>query len=670
MLARRPAETEVRGIRCVPRPASDICVSLPRVLWVAALMVLSQASSVGGQQGAQEGEWRNYAGDAGSTKYSGLSVIDESNVQDLEIAWRWQSVDYERQAEDPELRFSNLLLATPLKVGDALYTSTNLGQAAAIDPSTGETLWVYDAPTEGTGGSGTRGTRGLAYWSGDGDERLLTVSGQFLVALDVSTGAVHRDFGDNGKVDLRRGMGARPQPFRWNAAPMVCGDVVIVGAAMSDSPMQRRMPRGYVRGYDVRTGRLMWRFNPVPQPGEFGNDTWEDGSWEYSGNANLWSLMSADQELGYVYLPLSTPTNDWYGGHRLGDNLFAESLVALECATGQRVWHFQMVHHGLWDYDNPAAPNLVDVTVDGRQIRAVAQVTKQGFTFVFDRATGEPVWPVEERAVPQSDVPGERVSPTQPVPTWPLPFERQGISIDDLIDFTPELRAEAVEILNGYQYGPMFTPPSVLNEDPGGTQGTIQLPGWVGGADWGGAAFDPETHVLYVPSITAPVVVALIEPDPEESDFRYIRGNPRVVAGPRGLPLIKPPWGRITAIDLDTGEHLWMVPNGEGIRDHEALTGLDLPRLGTPGRPTPLLTKTLLFIGEGSPDMIAMPEFGGGNMFRAYAKETGEVLWEVELAAGTAGSPITYMQDGRQYLVVGIGDAEHPAEFVAFSLPR
>ena len=670
MLARRPAETEVRGIRCVPRPASDICVSLPRVLWVAVLMVLSQASSVGGQQGAQEGEWRNYAGDAGSTKYSGLSVIDESNVQDLEIAWRWQSVDYERQAEDPELRFSNLLLATPLKVGDALYTSTNLGQAAAIDPSTGETLWVYDAPTEGTGGSGTRGTRGLAYWSGDGDERLLTVSGQFLVALDVSTGAVHRDFGDNGKVDLRRGMGARPQPFRWNAAPMVCGDVVIVGAAMSDSPMQRRMPRGYVRGYDVRTGRLMWRFNPVPQPGEFGNDTWEDGSWEYSGHANLWSLMSADEELGYVYLPLSTPTNDWYGGHRLGDNLFAESLVALECATGQRVWHFQMVHHGLWDYDNPAAPNLVDVTVDGRQIRAVAQVTKQGFTFVFDRATGEPVWPVEERAVPQSDVPGERVSPTQPVPTWPLPFERQGISIDDLIDFTPELRAEAVEILNGYQYGPMFTPPSALNEDPGGTQGTIQLPGWVGGADWGGAAFDPETHVLYVPSITAPVVVALIEPDPEESDFRYIRGNPRVVAGPRGLPLIKPPWGRITAIDLDTGEHLWVAPNGEGIRDHDALAGLDLPRLGTPGRPTPLLTKTLLFIGEGSPDMIAMPEFGGGNMFRAYAKETGEVLWEVELAAGTAGSPITYMQDGRQYLVVGIGDAERPAEFVAFSLPR
>lgn len=670
MLARRPAEMEMRGMRCAPQLASDLWASLPRMLWVAALMVLSQASAVAGQQGAQEGEWRTYAGDAGSTKYSGLSIIDESNVQDLEVAWRWRSVDYERQAEDPELRFSNLLLATPLKVGDALYTSTNLGQAAAIDPSTGETLWVYDAPTEGTGGSGTRGTRGLAYWSDGRDERLLTVSGQFLVALDVSTGEVHRDFGDNGKVDLRRGLGARPQPFRWNAAPMVCGDVVIVGAAMSDSPMQRRMPRGYVRGYDIRSGRLMWRFNPVPQPGEFGNDTWEDGSWEYSGNANLWSLMSADQELGYVYLPLSTPTNDWYGGHRLGDNLFAESLVALECATGQRVWHFQMVHHGLWDYDNPAAPNLVDITVDGRDIKAVAQVTKQGFTFVFDRATGEPVWPIEERAVPQSDVPGERVSPTQPVATWPPPFERQGVSIDDLIDFTPELRAEAVEILNGYQYGPMFTPPSVLNEDPGGTRGTIQLPGWVGGADWNGAAFDPETHVLYVPSITAPVVVALVEPDPEESDFRYIRGNPRAVTGPRGLPLIKPPWGRITAIDLDTGEHLWMVPNGEGIRDHEALAGLDLPRLGTPGRPTPLLTQTLLFIGEGSPDMIAMPEFGGGNMFRAYSKETGEVLWEVELAAGTAGSPITYMQDGRQYLVVGIGDAEHPAEFIAFSLPR
>ena len=627
------------------------------------------ASPVFGQQGAQNGEWRSYGGDAGSTKYSSLDVIDETNVQDLEVVWRWQTVDYERQAEDPDVRFNSLLLATPLKVGDALFTSTNLGQAAAIDAVTGETLWVYNSVAEGTSAGRGRGTRGLAYWTDGSDERLLTVSGEHLVALGTRTGELYPEFGENGKVDLRQDMGPRLQRYSWNAAPLICGDVVVVGAAMSDSPTRQEATPGYVRGYDVITGELRWRFNPVPQPGEAGNETWEDGSWQYSGNANVWSLMSADEELGYVYLPVSTPTNDWYGGHRLGDNLFAESLVALECATGERVWHYQMIHHGLWDYDNPAAPNLVDITVDGRPIRAVVQVTKQGFTYVFDRVTGEPVWPIVELPVPPSLVPGERASPTQPFPTWPLPFERQGITANDLIDFTPELRAEAIEILGGYVFGPIFTPPSVRSEDPDDTQGTIQLPGWVGGADWNGAAIDPETQILYVPSVTAPIVVSLVKPNPDASDFNYVRGAPRSVQGPRGLPLVKPPWGRITAIDLNSGEHLWMVPNGEGPRDHEALQGLDLPRLGAPGRPAPLLTKTLLFIGEGSPSMLAMPRLAGGNMFRAYDKDTGEVLWETELQAGTAGAPMTYMVDGKQYIVVGIGEANRPAEFIALSLP-
>ena len=639
------------------------------ILWMGVLGLALPASSVFGQQGAQNGEWRSYGGDAGSTKYSSLDVIDETNVQDLEVVWRWQTVDYERQAEDPDVRFNSLLLATPLKVGDALFTSTNLGQAAAIDAVTGETLWVYNSVAEGTSAGRGRGTRGLAYWTDGSDERLLTVSGEHLVALGTRTGELYPEFGENGKVDLRQDMGPRLQRYSWNAAPLVCGDVVVVGAAMSDSPTRQEATPGYVRGYDVMTGELRWRFNPVPQPGEAGNETWEDGSWQYSGNANVWSLMSADEELGYVYLPVSTPTNDWYGGHRLGDNLFAESLVALECATGERVWHYQMIHHGLWDYDNPAAPNLVDITVDGRPIRAVVQVTKQGFTYVFDRVTGEPVWPIVELPVPPSLVPGERASPTQPFPTWPLPFERQGITANDLIDFTPELRAEAIEILGGYVFGPIFTPPSVRSEDPADTQGTIQLPGWVGGADWNGAAIDPETQILYVPSVTAPIVVSLVAPNPDASDFNYVRGAPRSVQGPRGLPLVKPPWGRITAIDLNSGEHLWMVPNGEGPRDHEALQGLDLPRLGAPGRPAPLLTKTLLFIGEGSPSMLAMPRLAGGNMFRAYDKDTGEVLWETELQAGTAGAPMTYMADGKQYIVVGIGEANRPAEFIALSLP-
>ena len=627
------------------------------------------ASPAVGPQGAQNGEWRSYGGDAGSTKYSPLDAIDETNVQNLQVAWTWQSVDYDRQAEDPDVRFNSVLLATPLKVGNALFTSTNLGQAAAIDPVTGETLWVYNSLAEGTNAGRGRGTRGLAYWTDGSDERLLLVSGEHLVALGTRTGELYPEFGENGKVDLREDMGPRLQRYAWNAAPLVCGDVVIVGAAMSDSPTRQEATPGYVRGYDVITGQLRWRFNPVPQPGQAGNETWEDGSWEYSGNANVWTLMSADEELGYVYLPVSTPTNDWYGGHRLGDNLFAESLVTLDCATGERVWHFQMVHHGLWDYDNPAAPILVDITVDGRPIKAVVQVTKQGFTYVFDRVTGEPVWPIVELAVPPSLVPGERASPTQPFPTWPLPFERQGITVNDLIDFTPELRAEAIEILGGYVFGPMFTPPSVRSDDPDETQGTIQLPGWVGGADWNGAAVDPETQILYVPSVTAPIVVALVAPDPDASDFNYVRGAPRSVQGPRGLPLVKPPWGRITAIDLNTGDHLWMVPNGEGIRDHEALQGLDLPKLGTPGRPAPLLTKTLLFIGEGSPSMLAMPRFAGGKMFRAYDKDTGEVLWEMELPAGTTGAPMTYMADGKQYIVVGIGEANRPAEFIALSLP-
>ena len=639
----------------------------PWILWLGVLAVALQASPALGQQGAQNGEWRSYGGDAGSTKYSPLDAIDETNVQNLQVVWRWQSVDYERQAEDADLRFNNVLLATPLKVGNALFTSTNLGQAAAIDPVTGETLWVYNSVAEGTSARG-RGTRGLAYWTDGSDDRLLLVSGEHLVALGTRTGELYPEFGENGKVDLSLDMGPRLQRYAWNAAPLVCGDVVVVGAAISDNPSRREMTPGYVRGYDVTTGQLRWRFNPVPQPGEVGNETWEDGSWEYSGNANVWTVMSADEELGYVYLPVSTPTNDWYGGHRLGDNLFAESLVALDCATGERVWHFQMVHHGLWDYDNPAAPNLVDITVDGRPIKAVVQVSKQGFAYVFDRVTGEPVWPIVERAVPPSRVRGERTSPTQPFPTKPAPFERQGITVDDLIDFTPELRAEAIEILNGYVYGPLFTPPSVRSDDPDGTQGTVQLPGWVGGADWNGAAFDPETQILYVPSVTAPIVVALVEPDSDASDFNYRRGPPRSVQGPRGLPLVKPPWGRITAIDLNEGEHVWMVPNGDGIRDHEELQGLDLPKLGAPGRPAPLLTKTLLFIGEGSTSMLAMPPFAGGNMFRAYDKATGDVLWEMELEAGTAGAPMTYMADGRQFIVVGIGQSDRPAEFVALSL--
>ena len=632
------------------------------ILTAVVLLALPAAA----QQGAAPGEWRSYGGDAGSTKYAPLKQINRGNVARLEIAWRWNSADYQRLAENADLVFNNVLLVTPLKIGDRLFTSTNLGQSAAIEPATGETLWTFDSVAEGTAPERARSTRGVGYWSEGDDERVFLISGEHLVALDARTGQPIREFGEGGKVNLTQGV-PRLEQYRWNAAPLVCRDVVIVGQALSDGPTHKEMPPGYVRGFNVITGELEWVFNPVPQPGEFGNETWEDGSWEYSGNTNVWTLMSADTELGYAYLPTSTPTNDWYGGQRPGDNLFAESLVCVECATGRRVWHFQFVHHGLWDYDTPAAPTLADLTVDGRPIKAVAQVTKQGFVYVFNRVTGEPVWPIEERAVPQSDVPGERTAATQPFPTNPPPFERQGLGIADLIDLSPELRAEAIEIVSQYRYGPLYTPPSVAEENS--TQGTIQMPGWVGGADWNGAAFDPETHTLYVPSISAPIVGSLIPGNPEQSNFDYVRGQPRAVLGPRGLPLVKPPWGRITAIDLDTGHHIWMVPNGPGPRDHEALAGLDIPWLGRPGRPAPLLTKELLFIGDGTSYFIAMPALAGGRMFRALDKRTGEVLWETELPAGTSGAPMTYMANGKQYVVVAVGERDVEAEFIAFALP-
>ena len=635
------------------------------------VLVVGLSVSLAAQQGAADGEWRSYAGDAGSTKYSPLDQITAANVQDLRVAWRWRSIDYELRDADPERRFNDTFLVTPLMVDGRLFVSTNLGQAAAIDAATGETVWSYHALEDGAGLPSGGGTRGVGYWSDDArsDRRVFVVSGEHLVALDADSGRPIREFGEGGKVNLRAGV-PRLEEYRWTAAPLICRDTVILGMRVGDQPMHKEAPPGYVRGFDAVTGRLKWQFNPVPQAGEFGYETWGDDSAIYSGATNVWTVMSADEALGYAYLPTGTPTNDWYGGHRPGDNLFAESLVCVECETGRRVWHFQMVHHGLWDYDNPSAPILADITVDGTPIKAVVQVTKQGFAFVFDRVTGEPVWPIEERPVPSSDVPGEAAAARQPFPTTPQPFERQGVTEDDLIDFTPELRAEALEIFRRYRSGPLFTPPAVIDDRQGGIRGTLQLPGWVGGADWNGAALDPETGVLYVPSITAPIGVGLRQPPAGTSNFNYVRDvTVNWVEGPQGLPLVKPPWGRVTAIDLNRGEQLWMVPNAPGPRDHLALQDLALPWLGTPGRPAPLLTRTLLFLGEGSSAFLAMPPLGGGRMFRAFDKATGDVRWQVELPAGTSGAPMTYMADGKQFIVVAVSDRGHEGELVAFALP-
>ena len=656
-----------------------------RILFTIALG-LGTTITASAQRGADAGEWRHYGGDLGSTKYSPLDQINRDNVTDLQVAWRWRTDNF-----GPRLDLN--YQATPLMVGGVLYTTAGWRRnVVAIDGATGETLWMYRydegergdvAPVRASSG------RGVAYWTdGQGDERIIHVTkGYHLVALSATTGQPVPTFGEQGIIDLYEGLFDdldRPTledgQIGLNSPAIVVGDVIVVGAALLATAPTREFPAGFVRGFDARSGAQLWTFHTIPQPGEFGNDTWDNGSWRYSGNTGVWAPMSADEELGYVYLPVETPTNDLYGGHRPGDNLFAESLVCLDAKTGERIWHFQFIHHGIWDYDIPTAPALLDITVEGRLIKAVAQVTKQAFTYVLDRVTGQPVWPIEERPVPQSNVPGEQASPTQPFPTRPLPFDRQGVSVDDLLDFTAELNAEARRIASEYELGPLFTPPVLAGAT--GQRGLLMLPNMTGGANWQGGAVDAETGVLYVASVTNPTIAGLTN-DPGRSAMDYVGGGGRRRArdrsarqgcgeiGPLGLPLIKPPWGRITAIDLNRGHHLWMIPNGDTpdcVKNHPALSGLDIPRTGKPERSGILVTKTLLFAGEGG-GLFATPTWAGGPMFYAYDKQTGETVWKFELPKNQSGIPMTYMVDGKQYIAMAISARGEPAELVALTLP-
>lgn len=619
------------------------------------------------QTGSTDGSWPFYGADAGNTKYSSLDLINRDNVAELEIAWRWKTENF---GPKPDNNFR----ATPIMVDGVLYTTAGSRRVAvAIDAATGETLWMYrPEESDEAGGARSSSGRGLAYWSdGNGDDRIVYVTRSFkLVCLNAKTGLPCADFGTSGLVDLKEGLGRRVRRgISSTSPPIIVNDVIVVGSSMPITLTTLKTPPGHIRGYDPKTGNQLWIFHTIPQENEFGVDTWEDGSWKYSGNTGVWTMLTADEELGYVYLPVETPPNDYYGGHRLGDNLFAESLVCLDAKTGQRIWHYQTVHHGIFDYDLPAPPMLCDINVDGREIRAVAQVTKQGFVFVFDRVTGEPVWPIEERDVPQSTIPGERASPTQPFPTKPAPFERQGIDETDLIDFTPGLYAEALAILERYEYGPLFTPPSLLGEEK---LGTLQLPGSIGGANWQGGCVDLETGVLYVTSATLPQVIAMTEPDPSRSQFRYTRAGEMKITGPQGLPLTKPPWARITAIDLNSGDHLWMTPNGDApdyIKNHPALKGVTLPKTGHGGRGGAMVTKTLLFVGEGS-GLYNSFAGAGGPMLRAYDKQTGEIVAELQLPAKQTGVPMTYALDDKQYIVIAVGAKDYPAELVALAFPE
>ncbi len=616
------------------------------------------------------GEWWTVSGDLHGSRYSALDQIDRKNVTTLEQAW---SLDVEAIDFTDGVRPGRSFRATPLMIDGTLYVSTALNRVLAIDPGTGALRWSYDPRAYALPRPfGGLSSRGVAYWrdaADPTDERIVIATGGLqLIALDVMTGHPHPDFGNDGLVDLSLGLGRPIERRHYNitSPPMICRNTIVVGSQVNDNPRTRHMPPGHVRGYNVRTGALKWIFHTIPQASEFGADTWEDNAWTYSGNTNVWSMMSCDEQLGYVYLPAGTATNDWYGGHRLGDNLFSDSLLCLDADSGERVWHFQGVHHGVWDYDFASAPNLVSITIDGRRIEAVAQVSKQGFTYVFDRSTGKPVWPIEERPVPSSSVPGERLSRTQPFPTKPPPFERQGIATDDLIDFTPELHREAVSIAEDYVLGPLFTPPIV--EGVQGKIGTIQVPGLLGGANWQGAAFDTTTGVLYVPSSTYPSVTA-VRGGMESEDLDYLFSTwTREPPGPQGLPLLKPPYSRITAIDLNRGEIAWQVPHGEGPRQRVNSIlgdGRDVGQLGTVQQaavnPSGLLvTDTLLFAMEYVRPM---------GIMRAFDKGTGKTVWEKQIDARPAGSPITYLYGGKQYVVLSVGGGQQQQELRAYALP-
>ena len=707
-------------------------------LIVPVLLLAGSTAGLRGQSKPAGAEWTTYGGDLASTRYSPLDQITKDNFGKLEVAWRFKT---DSLGPRPEFNFQG----TPLMVDGVVYSTAGTRRAVvALNAGTGELLWMHSENEGKRGEAAPRqlSGRGLSYWPGSGGQgaRIVYVTpGYQMVALDAKTGAPAAGFGKNGIVDLKED---DDQPIDivvgemgLHATPIIAKDVIVVGAAHlpGGAPKSRIHEKGFIRGYDARTGKRLWIFHTIPLAGEFGNNTWEKDSWSYTGNAGVWAQMTVDEETNTVFLPVELPTGDYYGGHRPGAGLFGESLVALDLKTGQRKWHFQLVHHGIWDMDIPCAPILMDLNVDGRAIKAIGQPTKQGWIYTLDRITGKPVWPIEERPVEKGTVPGEWYSPTQPFVTKPPPFDRQGVAIDDLIDFTPALREEAVKLVSNYKIGPIFTPP-VVSQWPG-PLATLMLPNATGGANWQGGAFDPETKMFYIFTNTNPTPLGLVKPDPTKSDFDWIQGtarNPNAVpspaagagqaaaggggrgaggaatggggraAGPalsdagspvaaagggrgagaagggeggggpnvQGLPLIKPPYGRITALDMNKGTLAWQIAHGEtpdNIKNHPALRGLTIPRTGRQGRIGVLVTKNLVIAGEGG--FFTTPNGQRGAMLRAYDKATGQEAGAVYMPAPQTGSPMTYSYNSKQYIVVAISGASYTGELVAFKLP-
>jgi quinoprotein glucose dehydrogenase len=670
---------------------------------------------VQGQSGAKNGEWRAYGGDTGHTRYSPLDQINADNFGKLVVAWRFKT---DHLGPRPEFMFEG----TPVMANGVLYSTAGSRRAVvALDPETGEELWMHSER------EGQRGTvaprqlsgRGLAYWTDGKEERILYVTpGYRLVALNAKTGMRVPTFGDDGLVDLKQNNDQVIDPMSGeiglHATPMVAGNIVIVGAAHRSGgvPTGKTNVKGYIRGFDVRTGKRLWIFHTIPQPGEFGNETWLKDSWSYTGNTGVWGQITIDPELGIAYLPVESATGDYFGADRPGANLFAESLVAVDLQTGKRKWHFQLVHHGIWDHDIPCPPILVDINRNGKIIKAVAQPGKQAFLYVFDRVTGQPLWPIEERPVPKGDVPGEWYSPTQPFPLdgrgRPFNYDKQGFVVDDLIDFTPELRAEAMKIVARYKIGPIFTPPVVSKVE--GPLATLTMAAASGGTNWPGGSYDPETNMLYVNSQKLVSQLGLVPPrDPTKNDLAYVIGNaltgarttdgagsvagggqatlpgaPPAPAAPaaeggrggapgltvRGLPIMKPPYGQISAIDLGKGEIVWQIAHGEtpdSVRNHPDLKGMNIPRTGRPGVVGSIVTRTLLISGEAG--FGATPTGARGAMLRAYDKATGKEAGAVYIPAPQTGTPMTYMVNGRQYIVLAVSGAGYSGELVAFRLP-
>jgi quinoprotein glucose dehydrogenase len=629
----------------------------PFFVTLLAAALLAQAPD------SREVDWPFYGGDQGGTKYSPLGDVNVSNASRLAVAWEWKTA--EKALDAFGTRPANFQ-ATPLMIDNVLYLSTPYNRVVALNAETGAEIWAFD-PKAYEDGQPPNGTgfvhRGVAAWrdTAAGALRIFVNSRYRLICLDAATGTLVDTFGTHGVVDLSEGLvwAINKKHYTNTSPPVIYKDIVILGNGVGDRLVYRNDPPGDIRAFNARSGKQLWSFHTIPQPGETGNDTWQNDSWSFTGHTNAWAPMTLDADRGLVYVPLGTPSNDFFGGRRPGANLFAESLVCLDANTGIRKWHYQIIHHGLWDYDNPSPPNLVKITVDGRAIDAVVQLTKQGFAFVFDRVTGKPVWPIEERKVAASDVEGERAWPTQPFPTRPPPFTDQGVTLDDAIDFTPELKRAAQEELKKYRIGPLFTPPSA--------RGTVQRPGLIGGANWGGAAFDAKSGVRYFKTTNQANIARVGAPDrssanprASEVDAEFVRVGDTNADFMNGLPLLKPPFGHLVAIDLNHGAIKWRVPFGDtpSLRKHEALKGVALPPvLGVAGAPGVLATDGgLVFAG------------GGDAAFHAIDAATGSEVWQAPLPRRANATPMTYRsRAGRQFVVIATGTGED-ASLVAFAL--